>query len=62
MEVGKVTCPKCRQIVDRIDHEYARHYVVATVVCTMSRRELRKEDYEAVDKKEALERMGPLVS
>lgn len=42
-EPGKVKCPKCGQDVDVIDAEYARHYVVANVVCTMSRREVREE-------------------
>jgi len=41
---GKVKCPKCEQVVDRVDGEYARHYLVATVLCVMSKREIREEE------------------
>ena len=41
--VGKIQCPKCRMIVDRVDDEYGRHYVVANLICTMSRREIKGE-------------------
>jgi phage FluMu protein Com len=40
----EVKCPKCKQIVDRVDNEYARHYVIATVVCTASRREIKEPE------------------
>lgn len=40
---GKVKCPKCQAKVDRVDGEYARHYV-RVELCTMSRREILKED------------------
>jgi uncharacterized C2H2 Zn-finger protein len=36
---GKTKCPKCEKLVDRVDGEYARHYVQAEL-CTMSRREI----------------------
>jgi len=36
-------CPKCHEIVDRVDGEYARHYVVASIVCTGARREIKDE-------------------
>jgi uncharacterized Zn finger protein (UPF0148 family) len=42
-EPGKVACPKCEQTVDVVDGEYARHYVVMNVICTMSKRELQEE-------------------
>jgi len=38
--VFEVKCPKCSEIVDRVDGEYARHYVVASIVCSASRREI----------------------
>lgn len=37
-------CPKCKEIVDRVDGEYARHYVVASIVCTGSRREIKEPE------------------
>lgn len=40
----EVKCPKCKQIVDRVDNEYARHYVVANVICTGSRREIKEPE------------------
>ena len=39
-EPGKILCPKCGQTVDIVDREYARHYVVANVLCTMALREI----------------------
>lgn len=41
---GKIKCPKCEQVVDRVDREYARHYLIANVVCTMSRREIKEQE------------------
>lgn len=43
IEPGKILCPKCKQMVDRVDGEYGLHYVVANLTCTMSKRELREE-------------------
>ena len=37
---GKVLCPKCKAQVDDVDGEFRRHYVVANLVCTMSKREI----------------------
>lgn len=42
MESGKVKCPKCEQNVDRVDGEYKTHYLVANVMCTMSKREIKE--------------------
>lgn len=42
--VGKIKCPKCGQIVDRVDGEYERHYVVANVLCTMALRQIMEEE------------------
>jgi hypothetical protein len=42
MGADKEECPKCGQKVDRVDGEYERHYVVANVICTMSKREIKK--------------------
>ena len=39
MESGKVQCPKCLQIVRRVDGEYDRHYV-GSELCTKSKREI----------------------
>lgn len=39
---GKVKCPKCEEMVDLVDGEYRTHYVIANVMCTMSKRELRE--------------------
>lgn len=41
-EPGKVTCPKCEQVVDVVNGEYARHYVVMNVLCTMALREIQE--------------------
>lgn len=40
---GKIECPKCEQTVDVVDDEYALHYVVMNVMCTMSKREIDQE-------------------
>ena len=45
-------CPKCSAIVDRVDGEYARHYVVANILCTAALREIKEVDPE-------LERKNP---
>lgn len=42
-ERGKILCPKCEQMVDIVDGEYARHYVVLNVLCTMAKREIDQE-------------------
>jgi hypothetical protein len=42
VEAGKVKCPKCEQIVDCVDGEYRTHYLVANVMCTMSKREIKE--------------------
>lgn len=39
---GKVKCPKCEEIVDRVDGEYALHYLIANVMCTASKREIQE--------------------
>jgi hypothetical protein len=39
--VGKAQCPACGRTVDRVDGEYARHYVEG-VLCVMSKREVRQ--------------------
>jgi hypothetical protein len=44
----EVECPKCKQIVGRVDGEYERHYVVANIICTSSRREIEKKDSVAI--------------
>lgn len=44
MEFGKVRCPKCEDIVDRVDGEYARHYLVANVLCVMSKRKIEEPE------------------
>jgi len=44
VELGKVRCPKCEEMVDRVDGEYATHYLVANVLCTMSKREILEEE------------------
>jgi hypothetical protein len=44
----EVKCPKCSLIVDRVDGEYERHYVVANILCTSSRREIEKKDTAAM--------------
>lgn len=44
----EVKCPKCGQIVNRVDGEYERHYVVANIICTSSRREIEKKDTAAM--------------
>lgn len=38
----QVRCPKCKQIVDRVDGEYARHYVVLSILCTGSLRKINE--------------------
>lgn len=43
---GKIKCPKCGQVVDRVDGEYQRHYVVLNIICTTSMREIHKEPDE----------------
>lgn len=42
LRAHEVKCPKCGQVVDRVSGEYARHYVVASVLCTASRREIKE--------------------
>jgi hypothetical protein len=42
-EVGKIRCPKCEQLVDIVDDEYALHYVLMNIICTMSKREIDQE-------------------
>lgn len=44
MESGKVKCPKCEQTVERVDGEYKTHYLVANVMCTMSKREIKETE------------------
>lgn len=44
VEAGKVQCPKCEQIVDSVDGEYRTHYLVANVMCTMSKREIQETE------------------
>jgi hypothetical protein len=44
----EVKCPKCSLIVDRVDGEYERHYVLANILCTASRREIDKKDTAAM--------------
>lgn len=46
MQQERYQCPKCKQFVDKIDGEYARHYVVATILCTGSLRQVDERDYE----------------
>jgi hypothetical protein len=38
----QVKCLKCKQIVDRVDGEYARHYVVLNILCTGSLRKINE--------------------
>jgi uncharacterized C2H2 Zn-finger protein len=40
----EIKCPKCGGIVDRVNNEYARHYVVANILCTAALREIREPD------------------
>lgn len=47
MERERFQCPKCEEFVDRVDGEYARHYVFANVLCTGSRREIVTDNYKA---------------
>jgi hypothetical protein len=44
VEQGKVKCRKCEQVVERVDGEYARHYLIANVLCTMSKREIQEPE------------------
>ena len=44
----QVKCPKCGQIVNQVDKEYERHYVVANIICTSSRRRIEKQDAAAI--------------
>lgn len=42
MSSWQVGCPDCGQEVDRVDKEYARHYVDG-ILCNMSRRRIAAE-------------------
>ena len=39
---------RVHQTVDRVDDEYGRHYVVANIICTSTRREIEKKDAAAI--------------
>ena len=39
MTPGQIVCPDCGQTVDRVDKEYARHYVDG-VLCNKSKRSI----------------------
>lgn len=44
----EIKCPKCGGIVNRVDGEYERHYVVANILCTAALREIKEpEDPQA---------------
>ena len=42
MRNPKATCPACNRKVDRVDGEYARHYVRGEL-CLAARREITEE-------------------
>ena len=48
----EVKCRKCGEIVDRVDGEYGRHYVVANVLCIASKREIEEAVPEAETEEE----------